>query len=346
MSKATIKIEQTGSPIRRHHTQRETLIGLGLNRIGRIAQVPDTPATRGMIAKVKHLVRVVDEPHVRTKRTSRVSEDENAQREHAIDAMEKFQARITVPILFDADSEVHIFASGVLFAHHGRYFILTAAHLFDPPFGPEHLTKLATPNVRHLAKPTTLGKLKLTVSDRRPFDFDVAIIELLDEAKIALLKNEWQFLNLAQIGLPTDQPLLCLGGYPEALVRQSQGAAHGPMFVVRTMKLDQVPAEAEPPVDLTFDLFCEYATEGDVRIVSKVLQTPKLQGTSGGSILQYEWTQMMVWSPNATMKMIALQSSGSSERNWFRCKNWRAIAKAFEKHDAGLAQTIKKHLNI
>ena len=55
----SIKIEQTGSPIRRHHTQRETLIGLGLNRIGRVAQVPDTPQTRGMIAKVRHLVRVV-----------------------------------------------------------------------------------------------------------------------------------------------------------------------------------------------------------------------------------------------------------------------------------------------
>jgi large subunit ribosomal protein L30 len=56
----TLKIEQIGSAIRRHHTQRETLIGLGLNRIGRVAAVPDTPATRGMIAKVKHLVRVVD----------------------------------------------------------------------------------------------------------------------------------------------------------------------------------------------------------------------------------------------------------------------------------------------
>ena len=59
-SEKSIKIEQTGSPIRRQHTQRETLIGLGLNRIGRTAQVPDTPATRGMIAKVRHLVRVVD----------------------------------------------------------------------------------------------------------------------------------------------------------------------------------------------------------------------------------------------------------------------------------------------
>ena len=56
----TIKIEQTGSPLRRDHTQRETLIGLGLNKIGRSKDVPDTPATRGMINKVKHLVRVVD----------------------------------------------------------------------------------------------------------------------------------------------------------------------------------------------------------------------------------------------------------------------------------------------
>lgn len=55
-----IKIEQTGSPIRRHHSQRETLIGLGLNRIGRVAELPDTPQIRGMIAKVRHLVRLVE----------------------------------------------------------------------------------------------------------------------------------------------------------------------------------------------------------------------------------------------------------------------------------------------
>jgi large subunit ribosomal protein L30 len=59
-SKKTIRIQQTGSPIRRHHTQRETLIGLGLNRIGRVADVPDTPQTRGMIAAVRHLLRVED----------------------------------------------------------------------------------------------------------------------------------------------------------------------------------------------------------------------------------------------------------------------------------------------
>jgi len=57
----TIKVQQTGSPIRRVHQQRETLIGLGLNRIGRVSELPDTPQTRGMIAKVAHLVRVVEQ---------------------------------------------------------------------------------------------------------------------------------------------------------------------------------------------------------------------------------------------------------------------------------------------
>jgi large subunit ribosomal protein L30 len=56
----TIKIKQTGSPIRRRHDQRETLIGLGLNRIGRVSELADTPSARGMIAKVAHLVTVIE----------------------------------------------------------------------------------------------------------------------------------------------------------------------------------------------------------------------------------------------------------------------------------------------
>jgi large subunit ribosomal protein L30 len=55
-----LKVEQIGSPIRRHHSQRSTLIGLRLNRIGRVSELPDTPEVRGMIAKVQHLVRVVE----------------------------------------------------------------------------------------------------------------------------------------------------------------------------------------------------------------------------------------------------------------------------------------------
>ncbi|UZF94080.1 50S ribosomal protein L30 [Bosea sp. NBC_00550] len=62
MAKAekTLTVEQIGSPIRRDATQRQTLIGLGLNKIRRRSTLQDTPAVRGMVEKVKHLVRVVD----------------------------------------------------------------------------------------------------------------------------------------------------------------------------------------------------------------------------------------------------------------------------------------------
>jgi large subunit ribosomal protein L30 len=56
----TVRIEQTGSASRRHHSQRETLVGLRLNRIGRVSELIDTPSVRGMIAKVQHIVRVVE----------------------------------------------------------------------------------------------------------------------------------------------------------------------------------------------------------------------------------------------------------------------------------------------
>ncbi|MEH3105922.1 MAG: 50S ribosomal protein L30 [Sphingomonas fennica] len=57
---ATIKVTQTGSPIRRDPSQRATLIGLGLNKMHRTRELEDTPEVRGMIAKVAHMVTVAD----------------------------------------------------------------------------------------------------------------------------------------------------------------------------------------------------------------------------------------------------------------------------------------------
>jgi large subunit ribosomal protein L30 len=59
-SKKIVTVEQFASVIGRSNDQRGTLIGLGLNKIGRRKSLEDTPAVRGMIAKVAHLVRVVE----------------------------------------------------------------------------------------------------------------------------------------------------------------------------------------------------------------------------------------------------------------------------------------------
>ena len=57
---ATVKVKQTGSPIRRTKDQRATLAGLGLNKMGRVSELEDTPSVRGMIAKVHHMVTIVE----------------------------------------------------------------------------------------------------------------------------------------------------------------------------------------------------------------------------------------------------------------------------------------------
>ncbi len=58
MAEGKLKVTQTGSPIGRHHDQRETLIALGLNKLHRTRIIDDTPANRGRVEKVRHLLKV------------------------------------------------------------------------------------------------------------------------------------------------------------------------------------------------------------------------------------------------------------------------------------------------
>jgi len=60
-AKKTLKVKQTGSPIRRPADQFATLKGLGLNKVGRVRELEDTPSVRGMINKVSHMVEIVSE---------------------------------------------------------------------------------------------------------------------------------------------------------------------------------------------------------------------------------------------------------------------------------------------
>jgi large subunit ribosomal protein L30 len=61
MANKMIRVRQIGSPIGRRPEQRQTLAGLGLNKVGREKELVDTPAVRGMISKVAHLVEVVSD---------------------------------------------------------------------------------------------------------------------------------------------------------------------------------------------------------------------------------------------------------------------------------------------
>jgi large subunit ribosomal protein L30 len=57
----TIVVKQIGSPIRRPEKQRQTLIGLGLNKMHKTRELEDTPAVRGMVSKISHMVEIIEE---------------------------------------------------------------------------------------------------------------------------------------------------------------------------------------------------------------------------------------------------------------------------------------------
>ncbi|MDT0682267.1 50S ribosomal protein L30 [Roseicyclus sp. F158] len=57
----TIVVKQIGSPIRRPASQRQTLIGLGLNKMHKTRELEDTPSIRGMVRKIPHLVEIIEE---------------------------------------------------------------------------------------------------------------------------------------------------------------------------------------------------------------------------------------------------------------------------------------------
>jgi hypothetical protein len=172
-------------------------------------------------------------------------------------------------------------AQRVLFQHASRYFILTAAHLFD---GNIDCNKLAGPDTRGQGKPTTFGPVQLYIASREPFDFDIAAIELLDTNKIDRIRTSWTFLTISSLALPTNDPLYCLAGYPTALQVQRGNTTRGPMLVVRALQHSGVPDTAEKPVDLVYDFFGQYDAYGEVRqLGNKVVSSPALQGVSGGS---------------------------------------------------------------
>ena len=57
----TIVVKQIGSPMRRPAVQRQTLVGLGLNKMNKTRELEDTPSIRGMVAKIPHLVEIIEE---------------------------------------------------------------------------------------------------------------------------------------------------------------------------------------------------------------------------------------------------------------------------------------------
>jgi hypothetical protein len=273
--------------------------------------------------------------------------------EEALSAIQQFIAEFTIPIMYEFAAADGILGTGTLFKISDRYFIVTAAHLFDAAefrrefreeFNPE---KLACPDQRSRVpeRPTTFGNCNLCSTAQTDFDHDAAFIELKSPEKIERLSRHWTFLTLDQAGKPTDEELFFLAGYPVALVTYGPDRYSGPLAVIRTNRLPNPPEDAIEPIDLRYDLFFKYSTKAKLGTTDDTIESPGLRGASGGSICQLVLTEEPLWMPSKAIRIVAIQSSAWGGRTWFRAKSWLGVAELLRRTDSQLADEIARHIS-
>ncbi len=109
-------------------------------------------------------------------------------------AIERFVINVTLPLLYEQGEKSYLWGTGTLFSMLDRYFVVTASHLFNPPFSFKNLGFPTNPKNGYLY---TFGEMQCYRTD--PDLFDIAVIEIQQKESIERLKEGWQFLNLNNV---------------------------------------------------------------------------------------------------------------------------------------------------
>lgn len=252
-------------------------------------------------------------------------------------ALKEFAAASTVPVLYDDLGRVDQIGTGTLLTLAGRYFLVTAAHLFE-----DHDSgRFAIPKGRTNGDLHSLGPF--TLYQAREPEFDVAILELQEEFTISYLKTGWQVLGLEHIGEASPMAgEFALCGYPSQRGWRKEGAIGFGLMTVFTQRMPDLPQDASPPIHPALDLFFFYPTEAPT-LDGKMVQMPHLGGTSGASVWEYrERADDAIWAPARVLSAIGVQSS-FREGRYFRVKSWTAVLKLLRGADAALAPLIDEY---
>lgn len=253
-------------------------------------------------------------------------------------AIERFTLNVTLPLLYERGEKSYLWGTGTLFSMLDRYFVVTASHLFDPPFTFENLGFPTNPKNGSL---NTFGKMQCYRTDSEIFD--IAVIEVQQKESIERLKDGWQFLNLNNIAAPTSHGNFLLAGYPSSLSKEENGWLKGTLITAYSKRITEVPIEASKPIHPELDLFFNY-DDTATTLYGKKLETSELPGTSGASVWQIDnETGLGIWSPELAIKVVRVQSSYLRNK-YFRAKNWLAVAKAFSNIDDDLAVHLEEVL--
>lgn len=256
-------------------------------------------------------------------------------------AIERFALNVTMPILVDFSGTTHLLATGTLFEIADRFFVVTARHIFDDV---PDLTSLAYPENPIKGGLHTLGSFEILKPKEE--HIDVAAIELKTPETISNLRTSWQFLslnNVASASAETADGAFFLSGYPGSLTQSSDTWVKGAFATAYTQRLLAAPKEAKAPVSPDLDIFFDYGHEA-TSLAGQAVKTPELPGTSGASVWELKPVTNGVWTPEAATRVVGIQSS-YIHSEYFRAKNWWAVARVLEMADEQLANAVRQRLN-
>lgn len=257
-------------------------------------------------------------------------------------AIERFVLSVTVPIFIEVSDSARLHATGTLFKVNGRSFLITARHVFDE-LSEIQLKQLAYPENPISGGLFTFGSF--TVLKPTEVHVDVAALELESPETITRLEDNWQFLSLQNVAVPskvTDDGAFFVSGYPASLTKTESGRTSGKLATAYTQRFLLPPTEAAQPVIPELDLFFDYGHDA-TSVSGKAVKTPKLPGVSGASIWELR-AGSGIWTPEAGTRVVGIQS-GYVHSKYIRAKSWWAVAKVLEQADQAIATAIQAKLN-
>jgi hypothetical protein len=251
-------------------------------------------------------------------------------------ALNAYRLKVTLPILRDVpEGEVEILGTGTLFKHEDRIFLVTADHIFREDVEDDFSALIPTEEVSVPDRPVggtlqTLGRHNV-FRQTPPVTADVIVIELLEPEVIAFLTLNWGFLSFDQGVDDRVGDRLVISGFLFEGARNLSGVIHQRMLNLSTDPLHALPKGAKQPT-YPHDLFI-YLDKQGARLDGQIEPIGSIKGLSGGPIWAARETGGL-WSPGASMKIVAIQSSELKQR-WARAVRWCIVRQILRRPQIG-----------
>jgi hypothetical protein len=251
-------------------------------------------------------------------------------------AAEQFVLLFTVPIFAEVEGKpTGPIATGTLFEILDRSFLITAYH----PFETYNIRDILCPKSRGSPNLYDLGQYGVLYPNKSKFD--AVAIELIRPVAKEFTDGGWRFLSLQNVKAPRQNGTFMLAGFPQAVTHTSKKMPWYPPILAFAERLLETPPEATDLLGAGLDLFFTYGRVATNLFGGKDFETPKLQGTSGCSIWEYQHSAAeQLWVPP---RVVGVQTRFFHSQ-YFRAIHWQVVATLLEQRDPALREAIESHL--